>query len=88
MAHLRLCMALLAFVALVLNGVFFWLESLALQLAIVEWVFCITVMVFYGLFAIEFGGMSGDTTVMLCWAGKPGAFIVQPKENHPSQRNN
>ncbi|TNN75233.1 Transmembrane protein 150A [Liparis tanakae] len=66
-AHLRLCMTLLAFVALVLSGVFFCQESFALQhaSAIFEWVFCVIIMLFYGTFAFEFSGMSSDTMVML-----------------------
>uniref|UniRef100_A0A8C5HVV2 CWH43-like N-terminal domain-containing protein n=1 Tax=Gouania willdenowi TaxID=441366 RepID=A0A8C5HVV2_GOUWI len=73
MAHLRLCMALLAFVALVLNGVFFCgtLESFTLQhaSAIFEWVFCVTVMLFYGTFAFEFAGISRVSMVMVSMGG-------------------
>ncbi|XP_056290933.1 transmembrane protein 150A-like isoform X1 [Pseudoliparis swirei] len=66
-AHLRLCMTLLAFGTLVLSGVFFCQESFVLQhaSAIFEWLFCIIVMLFYGTFAFEFAGMSSDTMVML-----------------------
>ncbi|KAL6101879.1 uncharacterized protein ACO6RY_17032 [Pungitius sinensis] len=66
-AHLRLAMALLAFVALVLSGVFFCQESFVLQhaSAIFEWVFCVIVMLFYGTFAFEFAGVSSDTMLVL-----------------------
>ncbi|KAK1905205.1 Transmembrane protein 150A [Dissostichus eleginoides] len=66
-AHLRLCMTLLAFVALVLSGVFFCQESFVLQhaSAIFEWLFCVIIMLFYGTFAFEFAGMSSDTLVVL-----------------------
>ncbi|KAJ4948304.1 hypothetical protein JOQ06_019840 [Pogonophryne albipinna] len=66
-AHLRLCMTLLAFVALVLSGVFFCQESFVLQhaSAIFEWLFCVIIMLFYGTFAFEFAGMSSDTMVVL-----------------------
>ncbi|XP_028323601.1 transmembrane protein 150A-like [Gouania willdenowi] len=71
MAHLRLCMALLAFVALVLSCVFFFLESFTLQhaSAIFEWVFCITVMLFYGTFADEFAGIYRVSMVMVSMGG-------------------
>ncbi|XP_042289858.1 transmembrane protein 150A-like isoform X3 [Thunnus albacares] len=73
-AHLRLCMTLLAFVALVLSGVFFCQESFVLQhaSAIFEWVFCVIIMLFYGTFAFEFAGMSGDTMVVLARGGSLG----------------
>ncbi|XP_047207629.1 transmembrane protein 150A-like [Girardinichthys multiradiatus] len=67
LAHLRLCMTLLAFVGLVLSGVFFCQESFILQhaSAIFEWVFCVIIMLFYGTFAFEFTSMSGDTMAVL-----------------------
>ncbi|MED6273801.1 hypothetical protein GOODEAATRI_009599 [Goodea atripinnis] len=67
LAHLRLCMTLLAFVGLVLSGVFFCQESFILQhaSAIFEWVFCVIIMLFYGTFAFEFASMSGDTMAVL-----------------------
>ncbi|XP_036978816.1 transmembrane protein 150A isoform X2 [Acanthopagrus latus] len=73
-AHLRLCMTLLAFVALVLSGVFFCQESFVLQhaSAIFEWVFCVIIMLFYGTFAFEFAGMSGDTMAVLARGGALG----------------
>ncbi|KAK2921858.1 hypothetical protein Q8A73_001343 [Channa argus] len=73
-AHLRLLMTLLAFVTLVLSGVFFCQESFILQhaSAIFEWVFCVIVMLFYGTFAFEFAGMSGDTMVVLARGGALG----------------
>ncbi|XP_051946081.1 transmembrane protein 150A-like [Xyrauchen texanus] len=67
MGHLRLFMTLLAFVALVLSGVFFVQESFVLQhaSAIFEWVFCVIIMLFYGTFAFEFAGISSDTMMVL-----------------------
>ncbi|KAJ8264539.1 hypothetical protein GJAV_G00150460 [Gymnothorax javanicus] len=67
MAHLRLAMTLLAFISLVLSGVFFAQESFTLQhaSAIFEWVFCIIIMLFYGTFAFEFGGVSCETLMVL-----------------------
>uniref|UniRef100_A0A3Q4B7A6 CWH43-like N-terminal domain-containing protein n=1 Tax=Mola mola TaxID=94237 RepID=A0A3Q4B7A6_MOLML len=76
-AHLRLCLTLLAFVALVLSGVFFCQESFVLQhtSAIFEWVFCVIVALFYGTFAFEFAGMSGDTMdcPLRCPIARPSA---------------
>ncbi|XP_031699754.1 transmembrane protein 150A-like isoform X2 [Anarrhichthys ocellatus] len=72
--HLRVGMALLALVALVLSGVFFCQESFALQhaSAIFEWIYCMLIMLFYGTFAFEFGGMSGDTLMVLSRGGRGG----------------
>lgn len=74
--HLRLGMSLLALVSLVLSGVFFVQESFALQhaSAIFEWLFCMTIMLFYGTFAFEFGGMSGDTLMVLARGGGVKSF--------------
>ncbi|CAG6017122.1 unnamed protein product [Menidia menidia] len=78
MAHLRLFMTLLAFIALVLSilsgGVFFCQESFVLQhtSAIFEWVFCVIIMLFYGTFAFEFASMSTDTMVVLARGGSLG----------------
>ncbi|XP_062331021.1 transmembrane protein 150A-like [Osmerus eperlanus] len=71
MGHLRVGMTLLAFVSLVLSGVFFVQESYALQhaSAIFEWLFCMIIMLFYGTFAFEFRGMSGDTLMVLARGG-------------------
>ncbi|KAJ8365302.1 hypothetical protein SKAU_G00141330 [Synaphobranchus kaupii] len=65
--HLRLAMTLMAFISLVLSGVFFAQESFILQHAssIFEWVFCIIIMLFYGTFAFEFAGVSCDTLMVL-----------------------
>uniref|UniRef100_H3C8F0 Zgc:154058 n=1 Tax=Tetraodon nigroviridis TaxID=99883 RepID=H3C8F0_TETNG len=73
-AHLRLCLALLAFVALVLSGVFFCQESFVLQhaSAIFEWVFCVIIILFYGTFAFEFASMSGATMAVLARGGALG----------------
>ncbi|XP_037319988.1 transmembrane protein 150A-like isoform X2 [Pungitius pungitius] len=72
--HLRGGMALLALVALVLSGVFFCQESFALQhaSAIFEWTYCTLIMLFYGTFAFEFAGMSGDTLMVLSRGGTGG----------------
>ncbi|XP_041715288.1 transmembrane protein 150A-like [Coregonus clupeaformis] len=74
--HLRLGMSLLAFITLVLGGVFFIQESFALQhaSAILEWLFCIIIMLFFGTFAFEFGDMSGDTLMVLARGGGVQGF--------------
>ncbi|XP_058241481.1 transmembrane protein 150A-like isoform X1 [Hemibagrus wyckioides] len=71
MGHLRLIMTLLAFVALVLSGVFFVQESFVLQhaSAIFEWVFCVIIMLFYGTFAFEFASISSNTMMVLARGG-------------------
>lgn len=71
-AHMRLALTLLAFVSLVLSGVFFVQESFQLQhaAAIFEWVFAIIIMIFYGSFAFEFDGVSSDTLVALIRSGE------------------
>ncbi|KAF7220021.1 transmembrane protein 150A [Nothobranchius furzeri] len=81
LAHLRLCVTLLAFVALVLSGVFFCQESFALQhaSAIFEWVFCVIIMLFYGTFAFEFASLSGDTMVILAKGGPQGSSAREHK---------
>uniref|UniRef100_A0A674M8Z6 Zgc:154058 n=1 Tax=Takifugu rubripes TaxID=31033 RepID=A0A674M8Z6_TAKRU len=73
-AHLRLCLTLLSFVALVLSGVFFCQESFVLQhaSAIFEWVFCVIIILFYGTFAFEFAGMSEATMAVLARGGALG----------------
>ncbi|XP_028824250.1 transmembrane protein 150A-like isoform X2 [Denticeps clupeoides] len=67
MGHLRLGMTLLGLVALLLSGVFFTQESSSLQhaAAIFEWLFTTTILLFYGSFAFEFGGVSGSTLLVL-----------------------
>ncbi|XP_067344971.1 transmembrane protein 150A-like isoform X5 [Channa argus] len=74
--HVRVVMALLALIALVLSGVFFCQESFALQhaSAIFEWIYCMLIMLFYGTFAVEFGGMSGDTLMVLSRGGGAQSF--------------
>uniref|UniRef100_A0A669DWW6 Transmembrane protein 150A n=1 Tax=Oreochromis niloticus TaxID=8128 RepID=A0A669DWW6_ORENI len=74
--HIRVGMALLALIALVLSGVFFCQESFALQhaSAIFEWIYCSIIMFFYGTFAFEFGGMSGDTLMVLSKGGAMQSF--------------
>ena len=53
------------------GGVFFVQESYTLQhaSAIFEWLFCMIIMLFYGTFAFEFRGMSGDTLMVLARGG-------------------
>lgn len=53
---------------------FFCQESFVLQhaSAIFEWVFCGIIMLFYGTFAFEFAGMSGDTMAVLARGGALG----------------
>uniref|UniRef100_A0A3B5PSX8 Zgc:154058 n=1 Tax=Xiphophorus maculatus TaxID=8083 RepID=A0A3B5PSX8_XIPMA len=95
-AHLRLFMTLLAFVGLVLSGVFFCQESFVLQhaSAIFEWVFCVIIMLFYGTFAFEFAGMSGDTMAVLARGGSLGpagrelkleTLVGMGGQSHPHQ---
>lgn len=57
-----------------LGGVFFVQESFVLQhaSAIFEWVFCIIIMLFYGTFAFEFTGVTGDTVRVLARGGALG----------------
>lgn len=57
------------------GGVFFCQESFVLQhaSAIFEWVFCVIIMLFYGTFAFEFAGMSGDTMIVLARGGSLGS---------------
>ncbi|KAJ7987537.1 hypothetical protein DPEC_G00327520 [Dallia pectoralis] len=71
-AHLRLGMSTLACVALVLTGVFFVQESSVLQhaSAILEWLFCIIIMLYFGTFAFEFGDVSGHTLLVLARGGR------------------
>ncbi|KAM9476615.1 transmembrane protein 150A [Clarias gariepinus] len=73
--HLRLIMTLLAFIALVLSGVFFVQESFVLQhaSAIFEWVFCVIIMLFYGTFAFEFASISSNTMMVLARGGALGS---------------
>ncbi|KAM3830856.1 transmembrane protein 150A [Vipera latastei] len=65
MAHLRLFLSTMAFIALVLSGAFFTHESFLLQhlAAICEWVFVIDILAFYGTFSYEFGAVSSKTLV-------------------------
>uniref|UniRef100_A0A7N4PJI3 Transmembrane protein 150A n=1 Tax=Sarcophilus harrisii TaxID=9305 RepID=A0A7N4PJI3_SARHA len=65
MAHFRAVLAVIAFVALVLSGIFFIHESSQLQhvAALSEWVFVIDILVFYGTFSYEFGAVSTETLV-------------------------
>ncbi|XP_073180897.1 transmembrane protein 150A isoform X3 [Lepidochelys kempii] len=65
MAHLRVSLTGVAFISLVLSGVFFIHESPLLQhlAAVCEWVFVIDMLVFYGTFAYDFGAVSTDTLV-------------------------
>lgn len=58
------------------GGVFFCQESYALQhtSAIFEWIYCSIIMFFYGTFAFEFGGMSGNTLMVLSKGGAMQSF--------------
>uniref|UniRef100_A0A1A8I840 CWH43-like N-terminal domain-containing protein n=2 Tax=Nothobranchius kuhntae TaxID=321403 RepID=A0A1A8I840_NOTKU len=76
LGHFRVGMALVALIALVLSGVFFCQESFALQhtSAIFEWIYCMIIMLFYGTFAFEFGGMSAETLMVLSRGGRLNSF--------------
>uniref|UniRef100_A0A7N5K3B7 Transmembrane protein 150A n=1 Tax=Ailuropoda melanoleuca TaxID=9646 RepID=A0A7N5K3B7_AILME len=65
MAYLRIVLAAIAFVTLILSGVFFMHESSQLQhgAALCEWVFVIDILIFYGTFSYEFGAVSSETLV-------------------------
>ncbi|XP_033694685.1 transmembrane protein 150A isoform X3 [Tursiops truncatus] len=64
-AYLRIVLAAIAFVSLILSGVFFIHESSQLQhgAALCEWVFVIDILIFYGTFSYEFGAVSSETLV-------------------------
>ncbi|XP_021113868.1 transmembrane protein 150A isoform X3 [Heterocephalus glaber] len=64
-AYLRSVLAVIAFITLVLSGIFFVHESSQLQhgAALCEWVFVIDILIFYGTFSYEFGAVSSDTLV-------------------------
>uniref|UniRef100_A0A2K6KSR3 Transmembrane protein 150A n=1 Tax=Rhinopithecus bieti TaxID=61621 RepID=A0A2K6KSR3_RHIBE len=64
-AYLRSVLAVIAFITLVLSGVFFVHESSQLQhgAALCEWVCVIDILIFYGTFSYEFGAVSSDTLV-------------------------
>ncbi|XP_062381931.1 transmembrane protein 150A-like [Sardina pilchardus] len=89
-AHMRLALSLLAFVSLVLSGVFFVQESFVLQhaSAIFEWIFAIIVMIFYGSFAFEFDSVSSDTIMVLVQGGSSrGDSTLSVIENKASMMN-
>ncbi|KAK6487395.1 transmembrane protein 150A-like [Huso huso] len=77
--HLRCSLTLLAFITLVLSGVFFVQESFELQhaAAICEWIFSFIILVFYGTFAFEFGGVSSRTMLVLFGAGQDSQVGLQ-----------
>ncbi|XP_057214910.1 transmembrane protein 150A-like [Triplophysa rosa] len=64
-AHVRLLLTTLALTSLILSGVFFIQESFVLQhgAAVLEWLFAIIVLLFYGSFSHEFSCMSAETLV-------------------------
>ena len=64
-AYLRIVLAAIAFVTLILSGVFFIHESSQLQhgAALCEWMFVIDILIFYGTFSYEFGVVSSETLV-------------------------
>ncbi|MBN3276019.1 T150A protein, partial [Polyodon spathula] len=72
--HLRCSLTLLAFITLVLSGVFFVQESFELQhtAAICEWTFTFIILIFYGTFTFEFGGVSSRTLLVLFGGGCKG----------------
>ncbi|XP_078055797.1 transmembrane protein 150A isoform X2 [Mustelus asterias] len=75
--HCRSCLTIMAFINLVLSGVFFIQESSQLQhaAAICEWIFTITILVFYGTFAVEFGSITQNTFLeMLAKIGQKNHF--------------
>ncbi|XP_072439214.1 transmembrane protein 150A-like isoform X2 [Chiloscyllium punctatum] len=61
--HCRAFLTIVAFINLVMSGVFFMQESSQLQhaAAICEWVFTIIILIFYGTFAVEFGSITQNT---------------------------
>ncbi|XP_041031982.1 transmembrane protein 150A-like isoform X2 [Carcharodon carcharias] len=61
--HCRTFLTIVAFINLVLSGVFFIQESSQLQhaAAICEWIFTIIILIFYGTFAVEFGSITQNT---------------------------
>ncbi|XP_038638974.1 transmembrane protein 150A [Scyliorhinus canicula] len=61
--HCRTFLTLVAFMNLVLSGVFFIQESSQLQhaAAICEWIFTLVILIFYGTFAVEFGSITQNT---------------------------
>ncbi|XP_069741801.1 transmembrane protein 150A isoform X2 [Narcine bancroftii] len=61
--HCRFLLTIVAFINLVLTGVFFIQERSDLQhaAAICEWVFTIIILIFYGTFAVEFGSITEKT---------------------------
>ncbi|XP_041088278.1 transmembrane protein 150A-like [Polyodon spathula] len=63
MAHFRMALAIVAVVSMVLSGIFFIHERFVLQhaAAICEWIFTVTILVFYGTFTYEFGALSRDS---------------------------
>ncbi|XP_047672896.1 transmembrane protein 150A-like isoform X2 [Tachysurus fulvidraco] len=71
-AHIRLTLSLLTFINLVLCGVFFPQDSFTLQhsAAVCEWLFVITVLLFYGTFVMEFRMVSSHTLVVLIQRGE------------------
>ncbi|XP_074052633.1 transmembrane protein 150A [Macrotis lagotis] len=89
MAHFRAVLAVIAFVALVLSGVFFIHESSQLQhvAALAEWVFVIDILVFYGTFSYEFGAVSTDTLVA-AFQPAPGRACKSPGSSSTSTHLN
>ncbi|KAM9462882.1 transmembrane protein 150A isoform 2-T2 [Clarias gariepinus] len=71
-AHLRLILSLLALIQLLLCAVFFLQDSFTLQhaAAVCEWLFVITVLLFYATFVMEFCSVSENTLVVLIQRGK------------------
>ncbi|XP_076990915.1 transmembrane protein 150A isoform X2 [Tamandua tetradactyla] len=89
MAHLRSMLAAIAFVTLVLSGVFFVHEHSQLQhgAALCEWVFVIDILIFYGTFSYEFGAVSLDTLVAALQPA-PGRVCKSSGNSSPSAHLN
>ncbi|KAJ3610389.1 hypothetical protein NHX12_022481 [Muraenolepis orangiensis] len=64
---------------------FFLQESFVLQhaSAVFEWVFCVIIMLFYGTFAFEFAGVSGETMMVLARGGALGPEGLAHKMEAP-----
>ncbi|XP_027716229.1 transmembrane protein 150A isoform X1 [Vombatus ursinus] len=88
-AHFRAALAVIAFVALVLSGIFFIHESSQLQhvAALAEWVFVMDILIFYGTFSYEFGAVSTDTLVA-AFQPAPGRACKSPGSSSTSTHLN
>ncbi|XP_078386814.1 transmembrane protein 150A-like isoform X2 [Cetorhinus maximus] len=80
--HCRTFLTIVAFINLVLSGVFFIQESSQLQhaAAICEWIFTIIILIFYGTFAVEFGSITQNTFLEI--------LVKKGKKTHCKSDNN